>query len=112
MPVAVAWGPVMRERRPMSPAWREVMGGRLMAHIPAVDGSTTFSVPQVVRSRSRTRRRRRKRSWAALWALLLTVTITVIRLWSLHHAVEAARRLTRGRSIQGRKPWHVWPEPI
>jgi len=112
MPATEAWQPVMREWRLMSPAWREVVGGRLMAHTPVVDGSTTLSVPQVLRSRSRTRRRRRKRSWAALWAFLLAVAITVIRLWSLHEAVEAARRLTRGRSIQGRKPWHVWPELI
>jgi hypothetical protein len=39
-----------------------------MTHPSVVDGSTAFSVPQVLRSRSRTRRRRRKRSWAALWA--------------------------------------------
>jgi hypothetical protein len=102
----------MCERRLMSSAWPEVMGGRLMAHTPVVDGGTTFSVSQALRSRSRTRRRRRKRSWAALWAFLLTVVIIVIRLWSRHEAVEAAHRLTRGRSIQGRKPWHVWPELI
>ena len=31
MPATEAWQPVMRERRLMSSAWREVVGGRLMA---------------------------------------------------------------------------------
>ena len=70
MPATEVWEPVTRKRRLMSPASREAVGGRLMTLTPVVDGSTAFSVPQVLRSRSRTRRRRRKRSWAALWASL------------------------------------------
>jgi hypothetical protein len=65
MPATEAWEPVTSMVCLREPASREVMGGQLMAHISAVDGSTTLSVPQVLRSRSRTRRRRRKRSWAA-----------------------------------------------
>jgi len=70
MPATEVWEPATRKRRLMSPASREAVGGRLMAHTPVVDGGTAFSAPQVLRSRSRTRRRRRKRSWAAPWAFL------------------------------------------
>jgi hypothetical protein len=172
MPATEAWEPVTCKLRLMSLASRVVVGGRLMAYTPVVDGgSTTFSIPRVLRSRSRTRRRRRKRSWAAPWAFLdpfwswpalfsvylsffdrdlwspqrvseawgsdrqgrmaplfcrvrpmrsnrlndpttVLVAIIAIRLRSLPEAAEAACRLTRGRNIQGRKPWHVRPELI
>lgn len=65
-----AWKPVTRQLRLMSPASHAVMAGRPMVHTPIVDGSITFSIPPLLRSRSRTRRRRRKRSWAAPWAPL------------------------------------------
>jgi hypothetical protein len=178
MPATEAWEPVTCKVCLTGPVSRKVVGGRLMAHIPAVDGSATLSIAQVLRSRSRTRRRRRKRSWAAPWAYLLPVwptddpfwsrpalssvylsvfgwdrvspqrvlgargsdrqglidplfyrvgvmgptglhdpatallAIVVMRFWSLHEAAAATHRLTHGRSLQGRKPWHVWPELI